>query len=469
MTLSSRNLPPFVDDTSERAPSRAGLGSAIASVFVVLLANVAAHGETRSWWDDIPGFTAQSGTTRNQSAAPGPAGEARPPRDAEPASAELRRDAIPMASEETRQALELAISRYQEIVADGGWPMVPSTARTLRPGEEDTRIPVLVKRLAIGGDLVRGTRLSVEVYGAELEAAIKRFQDRHGLKPTGLIDRSTVAAMNVTADQRLAQLRINSIRVRELAVSMAQAERYVLVNAAAFQAEAVEQRLGVIGRHRVINGKPERQTPGVKATIRNINFFPYWHVPDSVAHLDLIPKLQKDPGYLEREKIRVLRDWKGAEIPPESIDWRAPEAALYKFQQDPGPQNALGLVRIDMPNTEAVYMHDTPMKQLFSQRGRSYSAGCVRVEGVFDLVAWILRDVPGWDRARIDQVLAAGQPLDIPLPRPVPVQFTYITAWGNPDGRIDFRPDLYNRDGISSLIASYAGDKAPAGIEALAP
>jgi murein L,D-transpeptidase YcbB/YkuD len=190
-------------------------------------------------------------------------------------------------------------------------------------------------------------------------------------------------------------------------------------------------------------------------------------VPESIARLDLIPRMKKEPDYLQKEHIRVLKNFKGEEIPIETIDWDAPETQNYKFQQDPGPWNALGLVRIDMPNEHNVYMHDTPMKQLFAQRGRAFSAGCVRVEGVFDLVAWLLRDLPGYDRAQIDVILNEGNPLDIPLPAPVPVHFVYTTAWAEPGGLIQFRPDLYGRDGTQELVASYTGEAAPA--QTLAP
>jgi murein L,D-transpeptidase YcbB/YkuD len=232
-------------------------------------------------------------------------------------------------------------------------------------------------------------------------------------------------------------------------------DRYVLVNAAAFQLEAVE-RHEVALRHRVIVGKPNRQTPTVRATIRALNFFPYWRVPESVATLDLIPRLVKEPGYLQEEGIRVLTgSYNGPEIDPTAIDWRQVDAGKLRFRQDPGARNALGLVRIDMPNEHGVYMHDTPLKTLFKQRSRAFSAGCVRVEDVFTLVEWIAKYETGWDQpGRAQDVIATGQALDLTLMRPVPVHFTYITAWAELDGRIVFRPDIYGRDGVRELLAS---------------
>ena len=168
-------------------------------------------------------------------------------------------------------------------------------------------------------------------------------------------------------------------------------------------------------RHRVIVGKPERETPSVRAPIRALNFFPYWRVPDSVAKLDLIPRLQKEPDYLQKEQIRVLTgSFNGPAIDSSSIDWRQADVNKIKFRQDPGPQNALGLVRLDMPNEHGVYMHDTPMKPLFGQRGRAFSAGCVRVQDVFTLAEWVAKYEAGWDQPGRAQEIIDGGPAGRP-------------------------------------------------------
>lgn len=442
-----------------------------ASAAIVASAHATVLAQGSNWLEELTsGFGTGSKRSQEKSAEERRAAAKAAAERGEPASAELRKDDIPLLSDETRQALEGAIARYQDIVANGGWRTINPGGRSIKSGDEDDRIPAVARRLLISGDLRPNPNRTVPyTLTAELEAAVQIFQSRHGMRPTGVVDRATIQMMNVSAEQRLAQLRISLVRARELAAQIGNVERYVLVNIPAFALEAVE-RTSVVQRHRVIAGRSERQTPGVKATIRNINFFPFWHVPESVAHLDLIPKVKKEPDYLTKEKIRVLKTYKGEEIPVETIDWSSPQALTYKFQQDPGPQNALGLVRIDMPNEHTVYMHDTPMKQLFGQRGRAYSAGCVRVDGVFDLVAWILKDVPSMDRAQIDVILRDGQPVDIPLPRPVPVHFVYQTAWASPDGRVDFRPDLYARDGIKGIVEAYSSESVPTqAAQALAP
>ena len=201
-----------------------------------------------------------------------------------------------------------------------------------------------------------------------------------------------------------------------------------------------------------------------------MNFYPFWRVPDSVAKLDLIPRLQKEPEYLAQEKIRVYQDnFNGMELDPRAIDWTQADYQKIKFKQDPGEQNALGLVRLDMPNSEGVYMHDTPMKQLFGQAARPFSAGCVRVQGVFELAEWLARGEPGWEQpGRVPEVLASGQALDLNLGRPVTVFFTYITGWADADGRVQFRADIYNRDGHQAL-SNVADPEAPAPSAGLAP
>jgi murein L,D-transpeptidase YcbB/YkuD len=383
---------------------------------------------------------------------------------------DLRPNSVPWRSEQMIEAMEGAIQRYSQLAERGSWPQIPGN-RMIRPEDDDERLPVLRKRLAMGGELKTASLSSSYVFDAETEAAVRRFQEANGLRVSGRVDKPTIQALNVSPAARVQQLKLNLGRIRELMNGRIE-DRYVLVNVPAFQLEAVE-RHEVALRHRVIVGKPERQSPQVRATIRALNFFPYWRVPDSVATLDLIPRLQKEPEYLSKEKIRVIQgNFNGPELDATNIDWRTASAQVIKFRQDPGPQNALGLVRIDMPNEHGVYMHDTPMKPLFQQRGRAFSAGCVRVQEVFKFVEWIAKYEMGWDQpGRAEDVIAGGNALDLTLTRPLPVYFTYITAWAEPDGRVQFRPDIYGRDGVRELTAGRERDESegPAPAQTLAP
>ncbi len=385
---------------------------------------------------------------------------------------DLRPNSVPYRSDTMVEAQEAAINRYQALVERGGWPTIPGV-KMIRPEDDDDRVPVLRKRLLVTGELRDDGGSSSYNFDGNLAEAVKLFQKNHGLRISGRVDKPTLQALNVPAQARLQQLKLNLGRLRELLQGRIE-DRYVLVNPPAFQLEAVEKH-EVQQRHRVIAGRVERQTPIVKASIRALNFFPYWRVPDSVATLDLIPKMQKEPEYIAREKIRVLtRDFNGPEIDQAGVDWKTATATQIKFRQDPGPQNALGLMRIDMPNSEGVYMHDTPMKQLFQQRARAFSAGCVRVQDVFKLGEWIAKKELGWEQpGRIDGIIEGGQALDLTLTHQVPVYFTYITAWAEPGpgGAIQFRPDLYGRDGAPTLVAGRDRDEndPPPPPQSLAP
>ena len=429
----------------------------------VMAPGVSAQGPERPWWETIPGFGHPDSQPRRASDDD--------PRRRSEVLDDLRPDATPWRSDVMIQAMEGAIERYEAIVSRGGWPTVPGT-RMIRPEDDDERMPLLRRRLMISGEL---RRQQAEGFFSsdqdEIAAAVRRFQLHQGLRVSGRVDKPTLQALNVPAEARLQQLRINLARLRDLTAQRNE-DRYVLVNAAAFQLEAVEHHQVEL-RHRVIAGKPERPTPTVHATIRALNFFPFWRVPESVATLDLIPRLVKEPEYLRKEQIRVLSgSFNGPEIDATSMDWRQADANKIKFRQDPGPQNALGLLRLDMPNSEGVYMHDTPMKPLFNQRVRAFSAGCVRVQDVFALGEWIARYEPGWERpGRVREILQAGQAMDITLTRPVAVYFTYITAWAEPDGTIEFRPDIYGRDGLREVAGLHERDPAegPAPPWSLAP
>lgn len=436
------------------------LGMSVAS------GQVLAQAAQARWWETLPGFSTSGDNYSGGRAS----SEAPREKKIEPLN-DLRPDATPYRSDTMVEALDQAIAMYQKIASAGGWQAIPGP-RMIRPGDDDERVPLVRRRLRATGDLT-GPAASYQsnALDGELEAAVRRFQERNGLRASGRVDQPTIAAMNVSAQARLNQLKLNQQRLRELLHSRIE-DRYVLVNVPAFQLEAVE-RFDVAQRHRVIVGREGRQTPGLKANIRALNFFPYWRVPDSVATLDLIPRLRKEPEYLDKEKIRVLTgSFNGPIVDHGAIDWTTASATTIKFRQDPGPQNALGLVRIDMPNSEGVYMHDTPMKQLFQQRARPFSAGCVRVQDVFKLVSWIARQ-EGWDDQRVEDVLAGGQAVDVTLRTPVPVYFTYITAWVEPSTRtVEFRPDIYGRDGSRDLAGDADPDAPPPpshAIQALAP
>jgi murein L,D-transpeptidase YcbB/YkuD len=349
---------------------------------------------------------------------------------------------LPTLAPSTVQTTERAIQRYEGIVAQGGWPMVPEADR-LRPGKRHASVIPLRQRLAIAGDLEANAGVT-EVFDSYVEAAVRRFQARHGIGVDGVVRDQTYKALNIPAPVRLSQLRTNLVRLRSLSGNLG--ERFVTCNIPAAHIEAIENGVAV-SRHVAVVGKPDRPSPDIQSRIVEINFNPYWTVPVSIVRRDLIPKMQAEPDYLTNNRIRIL-DPRGTELQPSQINWYSNEAVSYQFRQDPGDFNSLGSIRINFPNAHQVYMHDTPLKNLFGEDMRFHSSGCVRVQNVRELVNWLLGGMSGWSRQEIDQVIRSGERKDARLAKPVPLYWVYVTAWATPDGVVQFREDIYHRDGI---------------------
>jgi len=356
---------------------------------------------------------------------------------------------LPIFSPETVTHVEMAIGQYSGIVAQGGWPVVPASKK-LRLGVVEPDVETLRRRLMISGDLSTSAGIS-PAFDSYVDAAVKRFQLRHGLPSDGVMGEYSYAAMNVSAPVRLGQLETNLVRLR--AMSGFLGDRYVMVNIPAAQIEAVEAGRVEL-RHTAIVGKIDRQTPILNSKINEVIVNPFWNAPESIVRKDIIPLMRKNPNYLTENNIRILGPQ--GEVDPMSIDWNTEEAAKLHFRQDPGKINAMASVKINFPNPHAVYMHDTPQQSLFNQIERFHSSGCVRVQNVRDLVTWLLRDTPGWDRQRFEQTIKSGESTPVALTVPVPVYFTYISAWSTGDRVVHFRNDIYGRDGVDELMLSAA-------------
>jgi L,D-transpeptidase YcbB len=349
-------------------------------------------------------------------------------------------------SSSTVQSIEQAVQNYQEILSRGGWHSVTIGRERLRLGMRDRAITLLRQRLIVSADLDQAAGVS-DIFDSYVEAGVRRFQARHGISADGVVREATVNALNVPVESRLRQLENNLVRVRAMSGQLG--ERYVVVNIPAAQLEAIENGT-VASRHTAIVGKPDRPSPVLQAKIQEVNFNPTWTVPASIVKKDLIPRMQEEPNYLSRNKIHIY-DQRGQELQADNVNWQSNEATNYMFRQDPGQQNSMGSIRINMPNPHAVYMHDTPSKNLFGDDMRFHSSGCVRVQNVRELVAWLLRDTPGWPRQQVDAVIKSGERFDVKLVKPLPVYWVYITAWANPDGIVQFRDDVYGNDGVAPI------------------
>ncbi|KQZ16752.1 amidase [Mesorhizobium sp. Root552] len=352
---------------------------------------------------------------------------------------------LPIFSPQTISYTEQAIAQYQDIVSRGGWEQVPATKK-LKLGVIDPDVVPLRKRLMVSGDLPQSAGFS-ESFDSYVDAAVKRFQARHGLPEDGVLGKYSYLAMNVAAQTRLGQLETNLGRLREKVGTLG--DRYVLVNIPAAQIEAVENGRVVL-RHTAIVGKIDRQTPIVNSKINEIIVNPYWNAPVSIVRKDIIPLMRKDPDYLKNSNIRLFAP-DGSEVDPMTIDWSTEEAAKYRFRQDPGTGNAMASVKINFPSPDGVYMHDTPQQSLFGKLLRFDSSGCVRVQNVRDLVTWILRDTPGWDRQHFEAAIKTGESQPVAVTNPVPVHFLYVSAWSTGDGVAQFRDDVYGWDGVDEL------------------
>jgi L,D-transpeptidase YcbB len=345
----------------------------------------------------------------------------------------------PTYDEGTAQRIKEAALSYSDIAVRGGWPAIPAEAKFVLgvPGPHDD---LLRQRLLISGDLAPDKASGP--YDDVLAETVKGFQSRHGLAATGTVTPRTLAALNVPVQKRIRQLEASLERLGNMNFPFGQ--RYVVVNLPATFAEAVEDDK-VVRRYRVIVGKTEKPSPTLTAEITSVNLNPTWTVPSSIAKSEISAHMRKDPGYLSRMHMDVL-DAHDAPIDPGSVDWSGARTPNFTVRQQSGTFNALGAVKIDMPNPYSVYMHDTNQRNLFSDDYRFDSHGCSRVDNVRDLAAWLLKDMPQWNRAAIDAAIATGARQDIHLPKKVPVAWIYLTAWMTKDQTVQFRNDIYDQD-----------------------
>jgi murein L,D-transpeptidase YcbB/YkuD len=343
--------------------------------------------------------------------------------------------------------LRQALADYRRIAAAGGWPVL-AEGPGLRLGDENPAVARLRERLQISGDLQDASPVLVpNAFDAPLEAAVKRFQHRHGLATDGVVGKQTRQALNVPVEQRIAQLMINMERWRWIPSDLGL--RYLLVNIADFSLTMVDEGR-VRGTMRVVVGRNYRKTPVFSGTMTYLEFNPFWNVPRRLAVEDILPRVKRDPGYLEREGIRIFSGWSedAVMLTPNEVDWASLSKNYFpiRLQQAPGPKNALGRIKFMFPNPHAVYLHDTPAKGLFNRVSRDFSSGCIRVEDPATLAEFVLDGTAGWDRKTITERLGDGEHRIVRLQRPIPVHLLYWTAWADADGTVFFREDIYGRD-----------------------
>jgi murein L,D-transpeptidase YcbB/YkuD len=341
------------------------------------------------------------------------------------------------------QRLEQAWDAYAKIALAGGWPAVPA-GPSLRPGESGARVSALVRHLAMTHDLPQGA--TPAVYDGNVGQAVRHFQARHGLTPTGLVDEPTLAALDVPVESRLRQIELNLERWHWLPRQLG--DRYLLVNIPDYRLDVFEGDRSVLSMA-VVVGKRMSPTPMFSDRAVAVEVNPYWNVPTSIARAEIAPKVAADPDYLDRSHLHVLSEpgQNGEEIDAHTVDWTDTSSDVtYALRQDPGPDNPLGRIKIALPNPYDVYLHDTPAGHLFSAKDRDFSHGCIRVEKPLDLAAYLLQGSAEGSVQELQDLIASGENHWIALPHPEPVHILYWTAWVYPDGTIEFRNDVYGHD-----------------------
>ena len=335
------------------------------------------------------------------------------------------------------------LRHYREIASAGGWPMLPE-GPTLRPGDTDDRLPLLAARLRAAGDLLADWEPGdASIYDETLQAAVRRFQERHGLDEDAIVGKGTLAALNVSVEQRIDQIRLNLERARWVTTGLD--KDFVLVNIAGFVAYLVRDN-DIVWSTRVVVGRTVTKTPVFRATMKYVVFNPDWTVPWSIATREILPAARANVDYFARNHYE-LRDRDGNVVDPATVDWSSITARNFPYTvvQLPGPWNALGRVKFMFPNEHAVYLHDTPSRSLFARADRAFSHGCIRVQDPLDFAEQLLgRD--GWSKEKIDSQIASGDMKTVFLSQRLPVLLLYWTAEVDDDGHLHFYKDLYDRD-----------------------
>ena len=321
-------------------------------------------------------------------------------------------------------ALADALVRHRKIASAGGWPALPAQA-ALKPGTRSRHVAALRARLQASGDY-GGVGMG-DVYDKPLVEAVKAFERRHGLKPDGIVDGDTLAAMNVPVEDRIRQIELNLERWRWQ--GWTPGARSILVNIPTFELHAYEEGREVLAM-RVVTGTGDNPTPVFGEQMTHVVFSPHWNVPPNILETEILPAVRRNPRYLARNNMEMYRA----------------ESGELAVRQRPGPRNSLGLVKFLFPNPFHVYLHDTPADDLFARSRRAFSHGCVRLEKPEELARFVLRGSSEWDDAAIAAAMRSGRERFVSLEQPIPVTIGYFTTWVDRDGSVRFGPDVYRHD-----------------------
>ncbi len=341
------------------------------------------------------------------------------------------------------------------------WPAIPTVV--IKPGQRHGTVARLRARFHASGELSRGTVADPQRYDPALQHVVRAFQEHHGLRPTGLVDSATVTAINVPLRERRQQVAVNLERWRWLPDDLG--ARHLRVNIPKFYLHAYENGRSVLDI-RVVVGKAGDETPIFSAPMTHVVFSPYWNIPESIAAGETLPAMARDPDFLARNNIEVVRTSEREPVPidPDEVDWSDQDALKsVAFRQRPGATNALGFVKFMLPNPFNVYLHDTPADGLFARTGRSLSHGCVRLEDPVGFASYVLREQHDWTPPAIEEAMHSGNERHVKLISRIPVHILYFTAWADEQAGLHFRNDVYGLDSRQAAVMERRGRSGPSG------
>ncbi len=352
-------------------------------------------------------------------------------------------------------------ARLEGLAQSASWgPEVPD-GPTLHPGESGPRVAELRSRLARLGYVVPTDELAGSGFDAGLQQSVEQFQSDYGLNDDGVVGAMTLAAINAPVETRLAQVVVNLERLRWMNRDLG--ARYLMVNIPDFTVNLIEGGASVWNSKVVVGKTNVTETPEFDGVVRTMVVNPTWHIPDSIAIRDYLPKLQRDPMVLKRQNIRLLTRG-GTEINPKLVDFTqyTPENFPFRIKQRPSDDNALGEVKFLFPNEFSVYMHDTPHRELFAREVRAFSNGCIRLQKPVELAHIVLTGQVPDPAATYEALHATGKEHAVALQRPIPVHIVYRTVWFDDTGAAHYRPDVYGRDAAVYEALQAAGVRLPA-------
>ncbi|QMU61028.1 MAG: L,D-transpeptidase family protein [Gammaproteobacteria bacterium] len=350
----------------------------------------------------------------------------------------------PLLNQDPYSRLLNALEKYRNLSNE--FEPIILQKKSLTIGDASSEIIKTRSRLYELGDH-KSADLTNDVFDETLALAISDFQYRHGLEADGILGKRTVREINKSIEQRTLQLEVNLDRAKQ--ISELGSNRYILVNVPEYKLHVIENGKAIY-QTRVVVGKKKHKTPVLTSEISEFVLNPYWNVPTSITKNEIIPKLQEDPEYLSKNNMKVISKFNNQNIfvDPDIIDWTTmdPEIDSLRIRQDPGKKNALGRVKFVFPNNYRVYLHDTPSRTLFTRNLRAFSHGCVRVENPFELAKVLISNSENWSNEKLDYFAKRKKTKIIRLDKPIPIHITYMTAWADEQGIINFRPDIYKHD-----------------------